>query len=61
MHRFNINFRQTTSERAAEISNRAYNHYLRFKPYLGKIYAPIKQIHNKYLGKFYGQGKKGTS
>ena len=52
MHRFHTNFRQTASERAAQISAKAYNHYLRFKPYLGKIYIPIKQIHNKYLGKW---------
>lgn len=57
MHRFAINFRQTASERAAQISARAYNHYLRFKPYLGKIYLPLKRIRNK----FYGQNQKGTN
>lgn len=69
MHRFHINFRQSASDRAAEISARAYNHYLRFKPYLGKIYAPLKHIHSKIAGQKdswlekhnnYGQNKKGT-
>ncbi|MBI3559294.1 hypothetical protein HY085_02765 [Candidatus Gottesmanbacteria bacterium] len=46
MRRFLINFRQTARERAAVISSRAYNHYLRFKPHFDKIYTPFKRIQN---------------
>lgn len=49
MHRFHLNFRKSVSDRAGEISARAYNHYLRFRPFVGKIYGPIKRIHNKYI------------
>jgi hypothetical protein len=57
MHRYLINFRKSVSERKAEVSAKAYNHYRRLQPIVGKWYNPIKQIHNKYLGKFYGKGK----
>lgn len=49
MHRFFINFRTSARDRASQISAKAYNHYLRFKPFVGKIYKPLKEIHNKYL------------
>lgn len=55
MHRYLINFKKSTRDRAAELSTRAYNHYLRLKPFAGKIYQPLKEIHNKYFGKFYGK------
>lgn len=55
MRRFLINFRKNSSERAAEISARAYNHYLRIRPFVGTIYRPIKSIREKYLGNL---GKK---
>ncbi len=57
MRKFFINFRKSARDRAAEISARAYNHYLRIRPNLGKIGVPFKLIRNK----FYGQSKKGSS
>lgn len=38
MRRFLINFRQTAKSRAADFSNRAYQHYrLRIQPHLDRI------------------------
>lgn len=58
MRKYLINFRKSFSERKAEISAKAYSHYRNLQPIVGKVYNPFKQIHNKYLGKFYGQSKK---
>ena len=55
MHRYFVNFKKSAGDRAAEISARAYNHYQRIRPFVGKIYKPLKEIHNKYLGKYYGK------
>lgn len=49
MRRFLINFRQTARERAAVLSTRAYNHYLRIKPFVGRILSK------------YGSYKKGVN
>ncbi len=40
MRQFTQNFRRTASDRAAEISTKAYNHYLRIKPWFVKIQKP---------------------
>ena len=61
MHRFFLNFHKSARERAAEVSASAYSHYRQFEPIAYKVYNPIKQIHNKYLGKFYGKSKKGIN
>ncbi len=58
MKRFFLNFRKSVSERKAEVSAKAYSHYRNLQPIVGKVYNSTKEIHNKYLGKFYGQSKK---
>lgn len=50
MKRFFINFHKNARDRAAEISAKAYNHYLRFRPIIDKIKLNFKK---------YGSGKKG--
>ncbi len=53
MHRYVINFKKSAQDRAAEISARAYNHYKRFQPFVGKLYKPLREAHNKYLEKWF--------
>lgn len=48
MRRFVLNFHKSTRERAAELSARTYNYYRRLQPIVGKVYNPIKELHNKY-------------
>lgn len=55
MHRYFLNFRKSAQDRAAEISARAYNHYQRIRPFVGKIYKPFKEMHTKYFKNKYGQ------
>lgn len=52
MRRFFVNFKKDAGQRAAEMSARAYNHYLRFRPIVDKIKLNLKK---------YGQSQKGIN
>lgn len=43
-HKFHLNFRRSASDRAAEISTKAYNHYLRIKPWFAKMQKPWQEL-----------------
>lgn len=73
MHNFRLNFRRSARDRAGEGSYRAFrpslktwndwnerinSHYLRFRPFIGKIYEPVKKVHSKIVTKFKKQNGK---